>query len=169
MKIALVFGTSTGNTEATAGLIRDKLSVDELALLDVEGVRASQLTDYDVLILGSPTLGEGELQPDWFDLDEEVADTDLSGTKAVFFGLGDQEGYPDTYQDAMGMLHERFSDAGAEVGFGYTETSGHDFEASQAIIDGKFCGLAIDEDNQSELTEQRVENWVAQLRQELSL
>ena len=167
MKAALIFGSSTGNTEAVAKLIRQKLDEDALDVWDVGLVRREQLTDYDLLVLGSPTLGAGELQPDWFGLYGELGESDLSGTRAVFFGLGNQKNHPDRYQDAMGILHDEFREAGADVGLGYTDTAGHRFRESLALVGSKFCGLAIDEDGQPELTEQRVAAWVAQLRREL--
>ena len=36
----------------------------------------------------------------------------------------------------------------------------------RGVIDGKFCGLAIDEDNESELTDQRLQAWVQQINAE---
>ena len=130
-------------------------------------VKVATLKEYDLVIAGCPTWEDGELQSDWFDLYDELVGADLSGTKVAFFGLGDQEGYPETYQDAIGILHERFSEAGAEVGIGYTDPSEHDFDESVALVDGKFCGLAIDQDNEADLTEGRVTTWVAQLKSEL--
>lgn len=46
---------------------------------------------------------------------------------------------------------------------------GYDFNESKAVVDGKFLGLAIDEDNQSDMTELRVKSWVSQLKKEFSL
>jgi flavodoxin I len=34
------------------------------------------------------------------------------------------------------------------------------------VIDGKFCGLPIDEDNESELSDQRLAAWVQQINSE---
>ena len=49
-------------------------------------------------------------------------------------------------------------------------TGGYDFEASAAeFVPGWFMGLAIDEDNQGEMTEQRIEEWVTQIMAEFSL
>ena len=34
------------------------------------------------------------------------------------------------------------------------------------VVDGKFCGLALDEDNQEELTDVRISEWTADLKRE---
>ena len=40
--------------------------------------------------------------------------------------------------------------------------------ALQALIDdGTFCGLALDEDNQDDMSADRIKNWVAQLKKEM--
>ncbi|RMF69726.1 MAG: flavodoxin FldA, partial [Cyanobacteria bacterium J069] len=51
----------------------------------------------------------------------------------------------------------------------YWPTDGYDFNESKAVRDGKFVGLAIDEDNQSDLTTERIQSWVAQLKREFDL
>lgn len=47
---------------------------------------------------------------------------------------------------------------------GYTDPDGYDFTRSAALRDGKFVGLAIDEDSQSSKTEARVTAWLSQLK-----
>ena len=82
----------------------------------------------------------------------------------AFFGCGDQIGYPEWYQDAMGLLHDKCMGLGATA-IGHWPTTGYDFEVSKAAnSDGsQFIGLAVDEDNQHELTDQRVTAWCQQL------
>jgi flavodoxin I len=60
-------------------------------------------------------------------------------------------------------VHDIVARKGAEV-IGYTDTAGYDFTKSAALRDGKFFGLAIDEDNQSGETEARVTAWLSQLK-----
>jgi len=92
---------------------------------------------------------------------------DFSGKLVALFGLGDQFGYADYFLDAMGMLHDVVIDQGGAV-IGYWPIAGYEFEASKALTeDGKeFVGLAIDEDQQPELTDERVNAWVAQIEDE---
>ena len=70
--------------------------------------------------------------------------------------------------DAMGILAEKLAKQGRET-VGYWPVDGQDFNESKAVVDGKLWGLAIDEDNKSELTEARIKSWVSQLKKEFSL
>ena len=49
---------------------------------------------------------------------------------------------------------------------GFTNTNGYEYDESPSIINGQFVGLALDEDNQAELTEERANNWLRQIQQE---
>jgi len=108
------------------------------------------------------------LQSDWEDFFDELDTIDFTGKKVAYFGEGDQVGYPDTFQDAMGMLEEKIVERGGET-VGYWSTDGYEFTDSKALRDGKFVGLALDEDNQSDLTDERIKTWVSQLKQEFGL
>ncbi len=62
------------------------------------------------------------------------------------------------------MLSEKISELGGTT-VGYWSTDGYEFTDSKALRDGKFVGLALDEANQSDLTQERIKAWVAQLKQ----
>ena len=89
----------------------------------------------------------------------------LQRKKVAVFGLGDQESYAENYADATGELHDVFEALGCQM-MGYTSQEGYEHEDSKAIRGDKFCGLLCDMVNQEDLTEGRVENWVAQLKSE---
>ncbi|MGD2180434.1 flavodoxin FldA [Lusitaniella coriacea] len=168
-KVGLFYGTQTGNTETVAELIQKEMGGDSVVSLhDVADAETSDLEGYECLIIGCPTWNIGELQSDWEGLYDELDGVDFSGRKVAYFGAGDQIGYADNFQDAMGILEKKISALGGQT-VGYWSTDGYDFSESQAIRDGKFVGLAIDEDNQSELTDERIESWVAQLKQEFGV
>ncbi|MHC5828789.1 MAG: flavodoxin, partial [Nostoc sp.] len=105
---------------------------------------------------------------DWEDFYEQLDNIDFSGKKVAYFSPGDQVGYPDTYQDALGILEEKISERGGKT-VGYWATEGYKFSESKAVRNGKFVGLALDEDNQSDLTEERIKTWVTQLKSEFGL
>lgn len=44
---------------------------------------------------------------------------------------------------------------------------GYSFSQSQAVVDGAWVGCAIDEVNESDLTEARIDAWIAMLKAEL--
>jgi flavodoxin I len=168
-KIDLFFGTQTGNTETIAEAIQKEFGGDSVVTLhDVSDVEASELEACQNIIIGCPTWNIGELQADWEGLYDELDSVDFSGKKVAYFGPGDQIGYSDNFQDAMGMLEEKISGLGGTT-VGNWSTDGYDFNESKAVKNGKFVGLALDEDNQSELTDERVKTWVAQLKREFGV
>jgi flavodoxin I len=168
-KIGLFYGTQTGNTQTIAEAIQKEFGGDRAVdLYDVSDVEISDLEPYEYLIIGCPTWNIGELQADWSGLYDELDDMDFNGKKVAYFGAGDQIGYADNFQDAMGILEGKIVSLGG-ITVGYSSTDGYDFSESKAVRDGKFVGLAIDEDNQSDLTSSRIQSWVAQLKREFGV
>ena len=107
MGIALFFGSTTGNTEDIADQIRNILGSDRVDIFNVADDSVSLMLEYSTVICGIPTWDYGELQADWEDIWEEIDALDLTGIQMAFFGCGDQIGYPEWYQDAMGLLHDK--------------------------------------------------------------
>ena len=87
---------------------------------------------------------------------------DLAGKPCAVFGLGDSAGYGDYFCDAIEEVYSAMKEAGAEM-VGSVATDGYDFSESKSVIDGKFCGLPLDEDNESDMTEERVAAWCSQI------
>lgn len=162
--IGLFYGTDLGTTEDVGRIIISKIREHGLEVTgyDVNRLKTiEELTSYDKLILGTPTWHYGEHQSDWEDmLDRIPKDHDFSHTTVALYGLGDQEGYPDWFLDAMGMIADEFRQRGAKL-IGKWPTEGYEFGDSKALIDKDyFVGLAIDEDCQSKLTNQRIDQWL---------
>lgn len=170
VKIGLFYGSSTGNTADAAKQIAVALctvsgvSVD---LFEISHKNIDKLPQYAKLILGIPTWDIGELQEDWARLLPFFQQLDLTGKQVALFGCGDQYGYPDTYQDAMGLMAQHCRNQGATL-VGAWPADGYDFMESQAVEDGRFLGLALD-DNQRKLTPKRIQIWVQQLIEEFAL
>ena len=168
-KIGLFFGTQTSNTETIAETIQKVFGGDSVVTLhNVADTEAADLDGYEYLIIGCPTWNVGELQADWEGLYDELDNVDFSGKKVAYFGAGDQIGYADNFQDAMGILEEKVSELGGTT-VGHWSTEGYDFNESKAVRDGKFVGLALDEDNQSELSDKRINTWITQLKREFEV
>jgi flavodoxin I len=167
-KIGLFYGTQTGSTQAVAEMIQSYLGKDKVDLIDVSRASTDDFKDYQYLIIGCPTWNIGELQADWDGLYPELDDVDFSGKKVAYFGCGDQVGYSDNFMDAAGILEEKISERGGQT-IGYWPTEGYDFTESKAVRDEGFVGLAIDEDNQPELTKPRVQEWTSMLKAEFGL
>ena len=169
-KVGLFFGTQTGTTQDIAERIQAELGGGSVVdLHDISGADASDFEQYDCIIVGCPTWDIGELQSDWEGFyEDDLGKINFSGKKVAYFGAGDQYGYADNFQDAIGILEEKIAARGGKT-VGYWSTDGYEFDESKAVKNGKFVGLAIDETNQSELTDERVKAWSAQLKQEFGL
>ena len=168
--IGIFFGTDTGRTRLLAKQIAKKLGDAAAAPVNVGRTTLADFLAYDALILGSPTLGEGELpglstgltQASWEEFLPQLAGADLAGKTIAIYGLGDQKKYPDEFVDAIGIIHDAVVAAGATV-VGRWPTAGYEFKASQAVDGEHFLGLAIDQINQPLLTEERVDAWLAEI------
>ncbi|WP_075185624.1 flavodoxin [Teredinibacter haidensis] len=176
-KIGIFFGSNTGNTRKVARLIKKRFD-DELMdkPLNVNRVGVDDFASYKYLILGTPTLGEGELpglsadceKESWEEFLPAIEEADLSGATVAIYGLGDQEGYPDAFVDAMMEIYDGVKACGAKV-VGEWPTEGYEFNHSESVVDGKFVGLVLDQDNQSNLSEERLNTWLAQIAPEFGL
>jgi flavodoxin I len=166
LKSALIFGSSTGNTEYVAGLIIEALKPEiTLEVIDVNTVDADDLSKMDFALCGIPTWDVGQLEQGWNEIFERLDEVTLDGLTVAMFGLGDQSTYIETYQDAMGILYRKMIERGARGEIGFTPTESHTYEGTLGTVDGSFCGLALDEDSQPELTEERIQKWAASVKQ----
>ena len=176
-QVGIFYGTSTGSTMTAADAIYEAFGPDVAAEpVDIETIEAGGIAAafgaHDALVVGTPTWNTG-------------ADTERSGTgwddlyysqlpalrqvlehkKVAVFGLGDQVSYSDNYADATGELYDVFESLGCQM-MGAWSQEGYEHDDSKAIRGDKFCGLLLDMVNQEDMTEERVIQWVAQLRSE---
>ncbi|MCB0215448.1 MAG: flavodoxin [Caldilineae bacterium] len=171
MKIGIFLGSTTGNTEAAANALKaelDKAEGSSCEILNVKTADLDAIKGFDLTIIGCPTWNVGELQEDWAAQFPGLQGMDFSGRKLAFFGCGDQVGYLNNFQDALGILGNVAVAKGAEV-YGFWSTEGYDFVQSEGVIDQHFLGLALDDDNQPDQTQARIEAWSRQLRAELGI
>lgn len=165
MKIGLFYGSNTGNTELDAELMKkafDSHIPDVIDMFNIGQVDVQRMQEYDRLIVGCPTWNIGQLQDDWDLKFDQLDKLDLHGKRVAMFAPGDQFGYPDNYCDAMGIIGKKLEERGAEL-VGFTDAGDYEFSHSLAVEDGIFLGLALDDDNEGELTETRIADWVDQL------
>lgn len=159
MTVHVIYGSDSGRTRAAAGKIAAKL---DGKVINVRDATTADFEGCDLLVLGSPTYDEGNLQADWVDGVDVLAASNLVGKKVALFGLGDQASYPDNFVDAIGTLYDAVIEKGAEV-VGFTDTKGYEFEGSTAVRDGQFVGLVLDQDNQAGKSEKRIASWTSQI------
>ena len=167
-RIGIFFGSNTGNTRKIAKMIKKRFDDDTLAdPLNVNKATPELIAGYQYLILGTPTLGDGKLpglssdcqNESWEEFLPKLAGVDFSGKTVALYGMGDQESYGHEFVDALKELYDFVKVRGARV-VGAWPTEGYFFEASKAVVDDEFVGLALDQDNQKNLTDERVAAWL---------
>ena len=162
-QIGIFFGgKDNGSTAKVARKIQELFSTDVATVHNVSKATTPDVEKYDFLVLGTAAWGIGEMHSDWERFIDKLVEADLANKKIALFGLGDQKIYPESFVDGMGTIFCRLPYK--ENVIGYTSVEGYNFYYSTAEKDGKFVGLAIDDDTQPELTDKRIEKWVAELK-----
>jgi len=162
-QIAIIFGSSTGRTEEVAYKIQEILGAG--VVLNVANLTKQDVEPFKFLILGTSTWGSGDLQDDWSDKKALLAEIDFSQKQVAFFGLGDQEAFPETFVDGMGELYLLIQKGGAKIA-GSWASDGYYFESSKALVKGQLVGLALDNDNQASSTPERIAQWTKELKKQ---
>lgn len=163
-KTVIIYGSTTGTCEGLASRIAAKLGVTDV--VNVAKLDGSVIDGAENLILGTSTWGSGDLQDDWYDAIESLKGANLAGKTVAIFGCGDSLSYPDTFCGGMAELYNAAKAAGATV-IGSVPTDGYTYLDSASIVDGQFVGLALDEDNESGKTDDRIAAWVAKILPQL--
>ncbi len=163
-KIAIVYGSSTGATEAVAEKMQALL--EGSSLFNAENVNVDDLKPYDFLIFGASTTGVGDLQDDWEVLLPKVEKMDFTGKKVALFSLGDSASFSTSFAGAMYYIYKALK--GKVDIVGAVSTDGYTFDDSEAVIDGQFIGLALDEDNEYNETDARIAAWIEDLKKYLN-
>lgn len=165
--IGIIFGSTTGTCESVASVVADKLGVSSDNVINVTDLTADKAESYDVLVLGSSTWGDGELQDDWYDGLSTLKGANLSGKTVALFACGDSDSYSSTFCDAMAELKAGLADSGVTF-IGGVDASAYNYDESRAVEDGKFVGLAIDDVNESDKTDARVAAWAETIKPALA-
>mgnify|MGYP001202802991 FL=1 len=169
MKIGLFYGSDTGRTTAVAEQIKetlgDKLNID---MHDVVDFNKTDIEKYDYLIIGLSTWYDGELQSDWDDNFNNFSEIDFSNKTIALYGLGDQIVYCEYFIDGVGIIGEQIlKENGSLIGAWSTEGYLHT-DSKAELKEGEFCGLALDEDTQEEMTAERIVTWCEQIYNEFT-
>lgn len=161
--VGIFFGSTTGDCETIAGKIAEKLGVDSANVKNVSELTADAAGEYDVLLFGSSTWGYGDLQDDWESAISVVEGMNLAGKSVAIFGCGDSSSYSDTFCNAMDLIFKAVEKTGASI-VGSVSADDYSFSASEAVHDGKFVGLALDEVNEATKTDARIDAWVESIK-----
>ena len=168
MKLKLIFGSDTGNTDFVVGTyLLHLLNSFDVEVTEVHKLVEKDWIDNSLFILGVPTWYDGVLQSDWEDYFDEFKKIDFTEKTVAIFGLGDQIGYDEYFVDGIGILAKVILGNGGEI-IGNWPREEYSFAESKALVnEGCFYGLPIDQDNEDELTLPRLEKWVEQLKNEI--
>ena len=163
-KIAIFYGPEGGSVNRVADAIRELIGDDKVEMVAVKSATFTDLEKYDKIIFGLSTVGKDTWDSeystnDWGKFMPEIGKVDFSEKKVAVYGLGDHVTYAHGFVDHIGLLGRELMKNGAVL-VGPVDTDGYEFEDSEAIVDGKFIGLPVDEDFEPELTEERVTKWI---------
>jgi len=114
-RVIIIYGSTTGNTETLSKYVEKglKASGADAVVKNVTKANPEELKDYDVIILGSSTWGDGELQDDFIPFEEKMSKIRLDGKRGAVFGCGDSM-YPQ-FCKAVDILEERLKSCGVEI------------------------------------------------------
>ena len=165
--ILIIFGPKGGSTENVAKKMQEIIGIDNCDIVAGRNVSAGDLEKYNNLIFGIATLGTETWQSEpivsgWIYFTKTLEESNLHGKTVALFGLGDQVRYSNNFVDTMGDLYEILKNRDVRI-VGGVDPAGYDFSDSKALVDGKFVGLPIDEDFESERTQQRISEWIKDL------
>lgn len=169
-KVGIFYGPVGGATERIAKLIQSEFGVSNADLIPVNSAKAEDVEKYENIIFGSSTIGHETWdarrpKPDWDNFRSELDKVNYKGKVIALFGLGDHISYARFFVDSMGIIAKRILSKNAKI-VGTCDPKDYEFEQSEALIDGRFIGMPIDEEFESEKTPQRVKQWVTALQKD---
>lgn len=171
-KIGLFYWPKGGNVENTAQKIYSQFAPGNIVKLDILSATVDIIKGFDFMIVGGSTVGADNWQDAasnnyWNEFFKVLDQTELKNKTVALFGLGDQVLYPNHFVDGLANLYSEFSKRGVKI-TGFWPAEGYEFSDSQAVVDNNFVGLVIDEDQQPELTDERIRQWIDRIKKEIS-
>lgn len=164
-KTGIFYGSTTGTTEAVAKKIAENLGIDSKDIYNVATAGPADVADYDVLIIGASTWGAGDLQADMATFIDGLQSVYLGDKMVAIFGCGSGQ-MKKTFCNSVGEIYHRLHDTHAQF-FAPFNNDGYTYEHSDADVKGMIVGLCIDDATHPELTDIRVKEWCADIKQEL--
>jgi flavodoxin I len=172
-KIGIFFGPLKGSVHRVADKVKAAIGEQHVDMISVNEATVADLEKYERIIFGISTVGKetwdsNYSNTDWSKFFPNISKVDFSGKTVAIFGLGDHITYSSYFVNAVGVLAKELLKKGAKI-VGEVDPSGYEFDDSEAVMDGKFVGLPIDEDFEPELTDERVANWIKSIKPSFGL
>lgn len=169
-KTALIYWPKKGNVENTAGKIARHFDEGSIDVFTISEADVDKLSGYDLIIFGGSTIGadnwEDTHTTKWYSFFEAMRQLDLNGKLGAIYGLGDQVLYPEHFVDGMATIRDEISSTGIRF-IGSWPAVGYEHTDSKSVDGDHFIGLALDDDQQPELSDERIKHWVETLKAEL--
>jgi flavodoxin short chain len=142
-KVLIVYGSTTGNTEAVAEQISDILKDKgaDVTMKNVVDATVAELGNgYDLTVLGSSTWGDDdiEFQEDFGIFYEDLDKAELKDKKVAIFGCGDSS--YEHFCGAVDLLEEKMD-----------------------ILGGKIIGEPLRIDGDPEESSSDIDDWAAEI------
>ncbi len=172
-KIVLLYWGKGGNVERTANKVYSMFDPQTIDIFDVVSFDVNSINNYDLMILGHSTIGaedwqEAKADNEWNAFFRKLEAFDNKKVTAASFGLGDQILYPDHFVDSLGVYQEEMDGMNIPT-IGAWPTESYRYTDSDGEKNGMFFGLALDVDNEPELTIERIIQWTTDIKKEIGL
>lgn len=167
-KVLLVYWPEEGSVEKVANKFASRFERSNIKIVSVAKITSNDLNAYDNWIIGGSTVGSHVWQDAddsniWFEFFKLLNKIDLTTKIVAFYGLGDQVLYPHHYVDGLGVFQEEFETRKANI-VGQWPIDGYKFYDSDGMNNKMFFGLALDEEQQPEKTDERIDKWLARIQ-----
>jgi flavodoxin I len=168
-KTAMIYWPKSGNVENTAEKIATYFEAGSIDVFTISKADPGSFANYDLIIFGGSTIGadswEDTHTTKWYSFLEELKKLDLAGKFTALYGLGDQVLYPEHFVDGLAVIRDELKPTGAKL-IGAWPVEGYEHTHSKSQEGDYFIGLALDDDHQSEMSDERISQWVGQIKKE---
>ncbi|MBC8321017.1 MAG: flavodoxin domain-containing protein [Bacteroidetes bacterium] len=172
-KIVLLYWGKGGNVENTAHEVYKMFDSHIIDMFDLVSFDIRTIENYDLMILGHSTIGaenweDAVADNEWNRFFRKIESKGGCSISAASFGLGDQVLYPDNFVDGLGIYKDEMDKLNIST-IGSWPSDGYNFTDSDGEKDGFFYGLALDVDNEPELSEDRIKEWTDKIKKEIGI
>ncbi|OYT16152.1 MAG: hypothetical protein B7C24_09340 [Bacteroidetes bacterium 4572_77] len=167
-KTIVLYWPKAGNVEKSAKNVAARYG--DIEIKPIDEVNTEDLQSHDNYILGCSTVGaatwdSSENKDPWPAFFKACEQVGISEKNIALFGLGDQVRWPDHFVDGLSIIYEQIKKQSKNI-VGKWSVKGYDHVQSEAQEGDYFVGLALDEDQQEELSDERIEKWIKQIKAE---
>lgn len=156
MKYGIFYGTTSYTTEDVANKLAKKIPNVEVYNV-ADGI--DEMQNCDFIFILTPTYGRGEIEENWEFVIDDLLNIDFTNKTVAIIGTGDYVEHPTSFVNTIKTMHDILEKTDAKI-VGYTNADGYTFEESTAFVNGKFLGLPIDEINEEDKTDERLNRWL---------